>query len=137
MNSFSGVVIILTGMINLALLAMLFIKIQKIERFQTAEAHDNLNLINQSLNRLSNITDKLERLREPAIADPVTAGIRSYGLENDNAVDKEKKALSLLRRGEDPRNISRKLGISRSEMELLVASEKLGSSRVSNLTAAS
>ncbi len=137
MNTFNGTVAILIGMINLALLAVLLIKIQKIERFQTAEAHDNLNLINQSLNRLSNITDKLERLREPISGDTAVAGSRSYGMENDNPAEKEKKALSLLRRGEDPRNISRKLGISRSEMELLVASEKLGSSRVSNLTAAS
>lgn len=135
MNSFSNFAIMTMGLVNLALLALLYLKIQKIERFQSAEAHDNLNLINQSLNRLSNITDKLERLREP-IYEVSSISARSQSADLDNPVEKEKRALSMLRRGEDPRIISRKLGISRSEMELLVASEKLGSGRISNLTSA-
>ena len=106
-------------------------KIMKLEKFQTGEAQANLELINQSLNRLSQITELLERQNQPVRIIDTSADTTDDEVSN---MTKERKAISLLRRGENPRLISRKLGISRSEMDLLVASEKLGNSRQSALT---
>ena len=46
--------------LDLMLSLVMIFKIRKQEKFQTSEAHGNLELINQSLNRLSEIAEKLE-----------------------------------------------------------------------------
>jgi hypothetical protein len=116
---------------NLVLAALIVSKILKLEKFQTGEAQANLELINQSLNRLSQITEMLEATSRPMKNAEMTMAESDIG---GDGVNKERRAVSLLRRGENPRLISKKLGISRSEMELLVASEKLGSGRKSAMT---
>jgi hypothetical protein len=117
---------------SLALSALIVVKILKLEKFQTGEAQANLELINQSLNRLSQVAEMLENTSRPLKNAEMTIAEPDNGNDNGN---KERRAISLLRRGENPRIISKKLGISRSEMELLVASEKLGNGRQNSLTA--
>lgn len=108
---------------NLLLSAWIILKMSKLERFQTNEAHANLQLINQSLNRLSDITERLEKLsRNSGKPDRIVGD----NFADEPGFNKEREALALIRRGENPKLISKKLGISRSEIELLVASEKLG-----------
>jgi hypothetical protein len=109
-------------LVNLFLCVWIILKMGKLERFQTYEAHTNLQLINQSLNRLSDITEKLERQNQNS-SKP--ARIISEDFTDDSNFDKGQEALALIRRGENPKLISKKLGISRSEIELLAASEKL------------
>lgn len=120
----------LVNVANLAILIVILAKMHKQERFQTSEAHANLELINQSLNRLSEIAEKLERTESPI--NEVRSPISNVERERNDGRSKEQKAISMIRQGEDPRKISRKLGISKSEIELLLASEKLGKSRFSN-----
>jgi len=119
--------------VNLIMTLLLIIKVRKQERFQTDEAHANLELINQSLNRLSEIADKLERNRKDEISSEYVS--RTPSEESSNK-SKEKQALIMIRRGEKPISISRKLGISRSEIDLLVASEKLGNNSITNRSGA-
>jgi hypothetical protein len=60
--------------INIALLIVLLIKFKKQERFQTDEAHTNLDLINRALSRLSDIAESLEQHQEsPSGIDDVLA----------------------------------------------------------------
>lgn len=113
--------------LDLMLSLVMIFKIRKQEKFQTSEAHGNLELINQSLNRLSEIAEKLES-KYQAVRE--TNGQSREVYNNGNGINKEQRALSLIRRGENPRIISKKLGISRSEMDLLVAQEKLGNGRL-------
>jgi len=113
--------------VNLIMTLMIVIKIRKQEEFQTGEAHANLELINQSLNRLSEIAEKLEKKKKDEASSEYVSQTHSEGSSNHV---KEKQALIMIRRGEKPISISRKLGISRSEIDLLVASEKLGNSRL-------
>ncbi len=113
---------------NLALSIVILSKMHKQEQFHTSEAHANLKLINQSLNRLSDIAEKLENLEKP---EPVIEK-QVYSRDRNNGQNKEQKALTMIRQGEDPRKIGRLLGISKSEIDLLIASEKLGNTRFSN-----
>lgn len=108
---------------NFALTLTVILKLKKQEKFQTSEAHANLQLINQSLNRLSEIAEKFEQVNLP----PVQSYDQPRSASTSNRINqtKEQKALTLIRQGENPRQIGRKLGISKSEMDLLVASEKL------------
>ncbi|MCP4581907.1 MAG: response regulator transcription factor [candidate division Zixibacteria bacterium] len=122
-------IIIALVFINISLSIMLIVKFRKQEQFQTNEAHANLELINQSLNRLSEITEALENSQE---ASPDTAGVLTENSESDQGGNREQRVLSMIRQGENPREIGKKLGISRSEIDLLVASEKLGYNRQSN-----
>jgi DNA-binding NarL/FixJ family response regulator len=108
---------------NFALTMTIILKLRKQEKFQTSEAHANLQLINQSLNRLSEIAEKFEGIKLPPVQFPDQP--RSTTTSNRINQTKEQKALTLIRQGENPRQIGRKLGISKSEMDLLVASEKL------------
>ena len=108
---------------NLLLSAWIILKMSKLERFQTNEAHANLKLINQSLNRLSDITERLEKQSQNSGKPDRIIG---DNFADESGFNKEREALALIRRGENPKLISKKLGISRSEIELLVASEKLG-----------
>ena len=123
---------------NLALAVVMLAKMHKQEQFQTGEAHANLELINQSLNRLSDIAEKLERAEMPTYEKTIPNTVKpepevaKKTFEPDNnriGQSKEQRAISLIKQGEDPRKIGRKLGISKSEIELLVASEKLGNTR--------
>jgi len=118
---------------DLMLSVVMILKIRRQEKFQTSEAHGNLELINQSLNRLSEIAEKLESkyqsAREPYRQIQEIAGSGSAAV-NGGGASKELRALSLIRKGENPRFISKKLGISRSEMDLLVAQEKLGNGKL-------
>ena len=111
---------------DIALSIFLIAKFKKLEKFQTSEAHTNLELINQSLNRLSEIAEKFENR-------PGSGGIPRYSLSEEpgepSNQNKEQRVLSMIRQGENPRVISSKLGISRSEIDLLMASEKLGNDR--------
>jgi len=108
---------------NVIISILIIIKISKQEKFQTSEAHANLELINQSLNRLSEIAEKLEQKKN--VKKHNGEAVRKVSEESSNA-NKENQALTLIRRGENPHMISKKLGISRSEVDLLIASEKLG-----------
>lgn len=111
---------------NFILTVAVILKLRKQEKFQTNEAHANLQLINQSLNRLSEIAEKFEQSN----LQSAQARYQPRVDDTPNRINqtKEQKALTLIRQGEHPRQISRKLGISKSEMDLLVASEKLGGS---------
>lgn len=51
--------------INLALCIVIIMKMKKQEQFHTGEAHTHMELINKSLQRLSEITNKLEGIRLP------------------------------------------------------------------------
>jgi hypothetical protein len=108
---------------TLASSILIIFKLKKLEKFQTSEAHANLELINQSLNRLSEIAEKFERVEKPD-QEPRTEK-REPG-NNRVSQSKEQRALMMIRQGEDPRRIGRMLGISKSEIDLLTASEKLG-----------
>jgi hypothetical protein len=123
---------VILAIANCGLLCWVAFKILKLEKFQTGEAQSNLELINQSLNRLSQITEVLERINQPV---RMTETSTAQNNEEECETGKERRAIYLLRKGENPRVISRKLGLSRSEMDLLVASEKLGNSQRTNLTA--
>jgi hypothetical protein len=109
--------------VDLVLSILMIIKISKQEKFQTGEAHANLELINQSLNRLSDIAEKLEQ-GKPPVSKPSPEP--KVAAENNNRQNKERQVLTLINRGENPKVISKKLGISRSEVEMMVASERLG-----------
>ncbi len=111
---------------NIALSIVLITKFKKLEKFQTSEAHANLELINQSLNRLSEIAEKLEGKPQSAELPHRTLTEEPGELSNQN---REQRVLSMIRQGENPRVISSKLGISRSEIDLLIASEKMGNGR--------
>lgn len=114
--------VILTA-VNITLSIVIITKLKKQEKFQTSEAHANLQLINQSLNRLSEIAERFEQ------NNPIQSQDIHYKREaGPNRINQttEQKALTMIRQGEDPRAVGRKLGISRSEIDLLVASEKLG-----------
>ncbi len=117
--------------VNLILTMLMLLKMSKQEKFQTNEAHTNLELINQSLNRLSDIAEKLEHNKP----DLKTKGyeVRRV-LSNGSKQSKEKQALTMIRQGENSGSISRRLGISRSEVDLLVDSEKLGNNRLTQKT---
>ena len=108
---------------TLACSVLIIFKLKKLEKFQTSEAHANLELINQSLNRLSEIAEKFEQVEKPE-EEPRTEK-REPGY-NRTSQSKEQRALTMIRQGEDPRRIGRVLGISKSEIDLLTASEKLG-----------
>lgn len=123
-----GAVVVL----NLVMSFVILSKMLKQEQFHTSEAHANLKLINQSLNRLSDIAEKLEKAEIQAEPQVVEVTNQLQTPENDNGQSKEQRAVTMIRQGEDPRKIGRKLGMSKSELELLMASEKLGSSRFSN-----
>jgi len=110
---------------NLFLSVITIIKLKKLEKFQTNEAHGNLELINQSLNRLSDITEALEHI-ETTAEDTTDKPFTSAQYRTNQS--REQRALTMIRQGEDPRKIGRLLGISKSELELLTASEKLGNS---------
>ena len=112
--------------INVGLSIIIILKFRKQEQFQTNEAHTNLELINQSLNRLSEIAEKLESREEPV--QQVSRVILEEP-ESDSNQSKEQRAVSMIRRGENSRSISKSLGLSRSEIDLLIASEKLGNGR--------
>lgn len=112
---------LLVGITNLGLTIWLFSKVVKIEKHGLNESRTNLELIDQSLKRLSQLHETAERSSQP-VKVVETAG---RGEENSEST-RERRAIYLLRRGENPRTISRKLGISRSEMDLLMASERLG-----------
>jgi hypothetical protein len=131
MYSIAEWLILFLCLANVGLAGWMISKILKLEKFQTGEAQANLELINQSLNRLSNITETLERQNQP-VRMVETANSQN---EENPEINKERRAIYLLRKGENPRLISRKLGLSRSEMDLLVASEKLGNGQKTNLTA--
>lgn len=114
---------------NLLLSAWMVLKIDKLEKFQSDEARTNLQLMNQSLNRLSDIAETFEK---QDYHSHVPDRLRGGDLKVNSDFSKEQKVLTLIQQGENPRQISRKLGISRSEVELLVASEKLGNGRRPN-----
>lgn len=119
---------ILSGLViaDLVLSIVAILKLKKQERFQTGEAHANLELINQSLNRLSEITEKLEKV-QAVVEEPMARAVEPA---NDRfSQSREQRAITMIRQGEDPRRIGRQLGISKSEIDLLIASEKLGNSR--------
>ncbi len=117
--------------VNLILTMLMLVKLSKQEKFQTNEAHANLELINQSLNRLSDIAEKLEHNKP----DLKTKGYEVRRVSsNGSKQSKEKQALTMIRQGENSVSISRRLGISRSEVDLLVASEKLGNNRLTKNT---
>jgi len=117
--------------VNLILTMLMLVKMSKQEKFQTNEAHANLELINQSLNRLSDIAEKLEHNKP----DLKTKGYEVRRVSsNGSKQSKEKQALTMIRQGENSVSISRRLGISRSEVDLLVASEKLGNNRLTQKT---
>jgi len=117
--------------VNLILTMLMLVKLRKQEKFQTNEAHANLELINQSLNRLSDIAEKLEHDKP----DLKTKGYEVRRVSsNGSKQSKEKQALTMIRQGENSVSISRRLGISRSEVDLLVASEKLGNNRLTKNT---
>ena len=117
--------------VNLILTMLMLVRLSKQEKFQTSEAHANLELINQSLNRLSDIAEKLEHNKP----DLKTKGYEVRRVSsNGSKQSKEKQALTMIRQGENSVSISRRLGISRSEVDLLVASEKLGNNRLTQKT---
>ena len=112
--------------INSILLIAIIFKFKKQERFQTDEAHTNLEIINQSLNRLSDVAERLELINSSS--QTIRAG--KSGLDINNLKQsKEKRAREMIRQGDDPRRISRHLGLPRSEIELILASEKLTDSK--------
>lgn len=117
------------ALFNVIISIMIIIKISKQEKFQTGEAHANLELINQSLNRLSEIAEKLEQGKHTKKQNG--DAIRKVSGEVSTS-NKESQALTLIRRGEGSQMISKKLGVSRSEIDLLVASEKLGNGKRMN-----
>lgn len=119
--------------INVGLSIIIIFKFRKQEKFQTNEAHTNLELINQSLNRLSEIAEKLEPREEPV---QQVGQVFLEEPESDTNQSKEQRAVSMIRKGENSRSISRSLGISRSEIDLLIASEKLGNGSQSDSTRA-
>jgi hypothetical protein len=120
---------LIVSMANLGLIFWISSKIVKLEKSQGGEVQAKLDLINQSLNRLSQFIETQERTYQPIRA---TEPSGNQGEDNSEGT-KERRAVSLLRRGENPRTISRKLGISRSEMDLLMAYEKLGNGHKSNI----
>jgi hypothetical protein len=120
---------LIVSMANLGLIFWISSKILKLEKSQGGEAQANLELINQSLNRLSQLIETQERPSQPV---RVTESDSNQAEGNSDGT-KERRAISLLRHGENPRIISRKLGISRSEMDLLMASERLGSGHKSEV----
>jgi DNA-binding NarL/FixJ family response regulator len=122
--------IIALVLVNAGLSILLIVKFRKQEQFQTNEAHANLELISQSLNRLSEITEALEQ-QQQSQPEPA-ASVLSENKPTDQSENKERRVLSMIRQGEDPREIGKKLGISRSEIDLLVASEKLSYYRQSD-----
>jgi hypothetical protein len=125
------------GIATLACSVIIIFKLRKLEKFQTGEAHANLELINQSLNRLSEIAEKLERNDKPhhETSQENRMESREPGNNRGNQT-KEQKALSMIRQGEDPRRIGRLLGISKSEIDLLTASERLGKNQYDQKTRA-
>ena len=64
LSAFIWVLACLTA-INLALCLVIIMKMKKQEQFHTGEAHTHMELINKSLQRLSEITYKLEGIRLP------------------------------------------------------------------------
>jgi hypothetical protein len=108
---------------TLACSVLIIFKLKKLERFQTSEAHANLELINQSLNRLSEIAEKFEQVEK---SDQELRTDKRASGHSRISQSKEQRALTMIRQGEDPRRIGRMLGISKSEIDLLTASEKLG-----------
>jgi hypothetical protein len=121
---FSDVVwlVLVVSMANLGLTFWIGSKILKMDNIHEGDSKSNLELIDQSLKRLSHLIEITERSNQPA---RVVESNNNQG-EDQSESTKERRAIYLLRRGENPRLISRKLGISRSEMELLMASERLG-----------
>jgi DNA-binding CsgD family transcriptional regulator len=114
------------SVINLVLLIVVIFKLRKQEKFQSGEAHINLELINQSLNRLSEIAEKLEQSQKSR-RESTSAQNQSYN--NRPQQNKERQALAMIRQGQDSRKIGKTLGISKSEIDLLMASEKLGNGK--------
>jgi len=121
-----NLIVMMLILADIALSIFLITKFKKLEKFQTSEAHTNLELINQSLNRLSEIAEKFEK---KSVSDNITGQILVQEPDDLSGQNKEQRVLSMIRQGENPRVISRKLGISRSEIDLLIASEKLGNGR--------
>jgi len=121
-----NLIVMMLILADIALSIFLITKFKKLEKFQTSEAHTNLELINQSLNRLSEIAEKFEK---KSVSDNITGQILAQEPDDLSGQNKEQRVLSMIRQGENPRVISRKLGISRSEIDLLIASEKLGNGR--------
>jgi hypothetical protein len=120
--------VLIVSMANLGLTFWIGTKILKIEKQNSTESRANLELIDQSLKRLSHLHESYERANQPVRV--VESGNQG---EEQNETSKERRAIHLLRRGENPRAISRKLGISRSEMDLLMASERLGNGHRANI----
>lgn len=120
--------VLIVSMANLGLTFWIGTKILKIEKRDSTESRANLELIDQSLKRLSHLHESFERSGQPIRV--VETG--NHG-EEQTETNKERRAIYLLRRGENPRVISRKLGISRSEMDLLMASERLGNGHKANI----
>lgn len=120
--------VLIVSMANLGLTFWIGSKLMKMERQGSTESRANLELMDQSLKRLSHLHESFERSNQP-VREVET---ESQG-EEQSENNKERRAIYLLRRGENPRMISRKLGISRSEMDLLMASERLGNGHKSNV----
>jgi hypothetical protein len=128
---FSDVVwlVLVVSMANLGLTFWIGSKILKMEKLHEGDSKSNLELIDQSLKRLSHLLEITERSNQPVRVVESNSG---QG-EDQSESNKERRAIYLLRRGENPRLISRKLGISRSEMDLLMASERLGNGHKTNI----
>jgi hypothetical protein len=124
--------VLVISMANLGLTFWIGSKILKLEKSSDSENNSNLALIEQSLKRLSHLIETQEQSYQPnKTIEP------SVSRDDDQSeTTKERRAIYLLRRGENPRVISRKLGISRSEMDLLTASERLGSGHKANIESA-
>ncbi len=120
--------VLVVSMANLGLTLWIGTKILKIEKQGSTESRANLELIDQSLKRLSHLHESYERSNQSVRV--VESGNQG---EEQTETNKERRAIHLLRRGENPRVISRKLGISRSEMDLLMASERLGNGHKANI----
>jgi hypothetical protein len=114
--------VLVVSMANLGLTFWIGSKILKMEKSHEGDSKSNLELIDQSLKRLSHLIEITERSNQP---ERVVESNNNLD-EDQSESTKERRAIYLLRRGENPRLISRKLGISRSEMDLLMASERLG-----------
>jgi hypothetical protein len=123
--------VFLVGLANLGIAIWIGSKIIKIEKLNNTELKSNLELIDQALKRLSRIHESYERSSQP-VRLTENGGADTDQTENN----KERRAIYLLRRGENPRAISRKLGISRSELDLLMASERLGNGHKANIKSA-
>jgi hypothetical protein len=128
---FSDVVwlVLIVSMANLGLTFWIGSKILKLEKSRESDSKSNLELIDQALKRLSHLIETQEHpVQQVQVSEPGRGNN-----EDQPEATKERRAIYLLRRGENPRSISRKLGISRSEMDLLMASERLGNGHKANI----